>query len=80
MHGRLERALMSAIIFPIDEVKHYDDIVDALTGPVTVELRTSSGESFVLPPQLLEVIVEASRYLARDKAVSVTPHSRHRFI
>ena len=72
--------VMSAIIFPNDEAQRYDDIVHALTGPVTVEVRTSLGESFDLPAELREVIVEASRYFARDKAVSVTPHSRTRFI
>lgn len=71
--------MSSAIVFAFDQVKQYDDIVDALRSHESAALRTESGESYEIPRELLDVIVEAAWYLARDKAVSVTPHSRTRF-
>lgn len=70
----------SAVVFPLDEVQQYDAIVDALRDSDKAELRLPSGELFEVSPELLRVIVEAAQYFARDKAVSVTPHSRHRFL
>ncbi len=67
-------------MFPLDEVERYDAIVDALQGSDKAELRLPSGEWFEVSTELIAVIVQAAQYLARDKAVSVTPHSRHRFI
>ena len=72
--------MTSAVVFPLDEVARYDAIVDALQGSDKAELRLPSGEWFEVPTELLTVIVEAAQHLARDKAVSVTPHSRHRFL
>ena len=72
--------MTNAVVFPLDEVERYDAIVDALRGGDKAELRLPSGEWFEVSAELLTVIVEAASYLARDKAVSVTPHSRHRFI
>ena len=70
----------SAVVFPLDEVERYDAIVDALRASEKAELRLPTGEQFEVSGELLTVILEATQYLARDKAVSVTPHSRHRFI
>ena len=72
--------MTSVTVFPLDEVERYDDLVDALASDRGVELRTSSGVTFDVSPELLTVIVEAAHYFARDKAVSVVPHSRSRFI
>ena len=72
--------MTSAVVFPLDEVERYDAIVDALRGSDKAELRLPSGEWFEISTELLTVIVEAASYLARDKAVSITPHSRHRFL
>ncbi len=72
--------MTSVTVFPLDEVQQYDVLVDALGSDARAELRTSSGESFEISPEMLTVIVEAAQYFARDKAVSVTPHSRNRFI
>ena len=72
--------MTNAVVFPLDEVERYDAIVDALRGSDKAELRLPSGEWFEVSKELLIVIVEAASYLARDKAVSVTPHSRHRFL
>lgn len=72
--------MTSVTVFPLDEVQRYDDLVDALASEGGVELRTSNGATFDVSSELLAVIVEAAQYFARDKAVSVVPHSRSRFI
>lgn len=72
--------MSNAVVFPLDELERYDAIVDAARASEKAELHLSSGEFFEVTPELLTVIVEAAAYLARDKAVSVTPHSRHRFV
>ena len=69
-----------AVVFPVGEVEHYDAIVDALQDSDKAELRLPSGEWFEVSAELLSVIVDAAKYLARDKAVSVTPYSRHRYV
>ncbi len=71
---------MSSVVFSVDEVDPYDAIVDALRGNDKAELRLPSGEWFEVSPELLTVVIEAAEQLARGKAVSVTSHSRHRFI
>ena len=71
---------MSTVVFPLDEVARYNDIVDALAGSDKAELRLPSGEWFEVPTELLTVLVEAAQFLARDKAVSVISQSRHRFL
>ncbi len=78
--NRMGDEVSNAVVFPLDEVERYDAIVDALRGSDKAELRLPSGEWFEVSTELLSVIVEAASYLARDKAVSVTPHARHRFI
>ena len=72
--------MTSAVVFPLDEAERYDAVVDALRGSEKAELCLPTGEQFEVSGELLTVIVEAAQYLARDKAVSVTPHSRHRFL
>ena len=72
--------MSNAVVFPLDALEQYDTIVDALERSDKAELRLPSGDLFEVSSELLTVIVEAAQYLARGKAVSVTPHSRHRFI
>ena len=72
--------MSNAVVFPIDEIEQYDAIVDALGDSDKAELRLPSGEQFELSPELLTVIVEAAKFLARDKAVSVVSQSRYRFL
>ena len=70
----------NAVVFPLDQVERYDAIVDALRDSDKAELRLPSGEQFEVSPELLHVIIEAAKFLARDKAVSVTSQSRYRFL
>ena len=72
--------MTNAVVFPLDEVERYDELVDVLTHGVGVTLHTSTGASVEISPELQLVIMEAAQYFARDKAVSVVPHSRNRFI
>ena len=72
--------MTNAVVFSLDEVEHYDAIVDAMQDSEKAELRSPSGDWLEVPTELLSVVIEAAKLLARGKAVSVTSHSRHRFI
>ena len=79
--GRVDgRGYVAMTVFTADEVESYDQIADALAGTTIVTLRCADGTEYVVPAQLVEVISQAVHYLARDKAVEVTPRSRYRFI
>ena len=71
---------LAMTVFTTDEAERYDKIADALEHEAVLTLRTSDGDEFVVPPQLAEVIGQAVHFLARDKAVEVTPRSRYRFL
>ena len=72
--------MTNAVVFPLDDVERYDAIVDALRDSNKAELRLPSGEMFEVSAELLHVIVDAAKFFARDKAVSVISQSRYRFL
>ncbi len=67
-------------VFAIEEDAFYDEIATAVQRSGEVTLRTADGSEYAVPAELVAVIGQAAQYLARDKAVEVTPHSRYRFI
>ncbi|MGC8498541.1 MAG: hypothetical protein ACP5OV_03450 [Acidimicrobiales bacterium] len=71
--------MVSQTIIPTDEWTIYDRVADVTASGAPVFV-TVGDETIELPGDLVDALRQSAEFLARDKAVVITPRSRLRFV
>ncbi len=71
--------MVSEAIIPTDDWSVYDRVADVAASGAPLSL-TFGDEVIELPSDLVDALRQSAEFLARDKAVVITPKSRLRFV